>query len=133
MAGPRYPGFDTLTLHAGQRPDSTTGARAVPIYQSVSFVFEDADPRSIRAPYGDRDSIGSSLDYGGVILDTRDTRRTAILFLANPRGIQYDAVTDDARGLLEVAGGVLVAGEVRAGTRTEGVGGGVSHLSFEQW
>jgi uncharacterized protein DUF5916 len=64
----------------------------------AGFVFEDADPRSIRAPYGDRDSIGSSLDYGGVILDTRNTRRTAILFLANPRGIQYDAVTDDASG-----------------------------------
>jgi hypothetical protein len=64
----------------------------------AGFVFEDADPRTIRAPYGDRDSIGSSLDYGGVILDTRDTRRTAILFLANPRGIQYDAVTDDASG-----------------------------------
>jgi hypothetical protein len=51
-----------------------------------------------RAPYGDRDSIGSPLDYGGVILDTRNTRSTAILFLANPRGIQYDAVTDDSSG-----------------------------------
>ena len=48
MAGPRYPGFDTLTLHAGQRPDSTTGARAVPIYQSVSFVFEDSDVAASR-------------------------------------------------------------------------------------
>ena len=43
------------------------------------------------------------------------------------------AALDDARGLLEVAGGVFVAGEVRAGTRTEGVGCGVGHLSFEQW
>ena len=43
MSGPRYPGFDTLTLHAGQRPDATFGSRAVPIYQTVSFVFEDSD------------------------------------------------------------------------------------------
>ncbi|HZH26209.1 MAG TPA: O-acetylhomoserine aminocarboxypropyltransferase [Azospirillaceae bacterium] len=35
--------FDTLSLHAGQRPDPVTGARAVPIYQSTSFVFQDAD------------------------------------------------------------------------------------------
>ena len=34
-------GFDTLAVHAGQRPDPTTGARAMPIYQSTSFVFED--------------------------------------------------------------------------------------------
>ena len=41
--GPRPTGFDTLTLHAGQRPDATTGARATPIYQSASFVFPDTD------------------------------------------------------------------------------------------
>ncbi|MCP5180758.1 MAG: O-acetylhomoserine aminocarboxypropyltransferase [Pseudomonadales bacterium] len=36
-------GFDTLSVHAGQAPDPTTGARATPIYQSASFVFPDAD------------------------------------------------------------------------------------------
>ncbi|HCI82714.1 MAG TPA: bifunctional O-acetylhomoserine aminocarboxypropyltransferase/cysteine synthase [Ktedonobacter sp.] len=36
-------GFDTLSVHAGQRPDPTTGARAVPIYQTTSFVFDDTD------------------------------------------------------------------------------------------
>ncbi|HEX6143369.1 MAG TPA: O-acetylhomoserine aminocarboxypropyltransferase [Geminicoccaceae bacterium] len=35
--------FDTLALHAGQRPDPTTGARAVPIYQTTSYVFPDTD------------------------------------------------------------------------------------------
>lgn len=35
--------FDTLSLHAGQHPDPVFGARAVPIYQSTSFVFRDAD------------------------------------------------------------------------------------------
>ena len=41
MAGPKYPGFDTLALHAGQSPDPATGARAVPIYQTTSYVFND--------------------------------------------------------------------------------------------
>jgi O-acetylhomoserine (thiol)-lyase len=36
-------GFDTRALHAGQRPDPYTGARAVPIFQTTSFVFEDVD------------------------------------------------------------------------------------------
>ncbi len=35
--------FDTLALHAGQKPDPTTGARATPIYQTASFVFDDSD------------------------------------------------------------------------------------------
>jgi len=37
----RKPGFDTLALHGGQKPDPATGARAVPIYQTTSFVFKD--------------------------------------------------------------------------------------------
>jgi O-acetylhomoserine (thiol)-lyase len=36
-------GFDTRQLHAGQRPDPNTGARAVPIYQTASYVFEDPE------------------------------------------------------------------------------------------
>jgi O-acetylhomoserine (thiol)-lyase len=43
MAGPEYLDFDTLSLHAGQQPDPATGARAVPIYQTTSFVFRDSD------------------------------------------------------------------------------------------
>ena len=34
-------GFDTRSIHAGQRPDPDTGARAMPIYQTTSYVFED--------------------------------------------------------------------------------------------
>ncbi len=37
------PGFDTLAIHAGAHPDPTTGARATPIYQTTSFVFDDVD------------------------------------------------------------------------------------------
>jgi len=36
-------GFDTLQLHAGQKPDPETGSRTVPIYQTTSYVFEDTD------------------------------------------------------------------------------------------
>jgi O-acetylhomoserine (thiol)-lyase len=43
MAGPKPPSFETLSLHAGQHPDPVTGARAVPIYQTTSYVFQDAD------------------------------------------------------------------------------------------
>src|SRR3982750_4400503 len=39
----RQYGFDTRALHAGYSPDPTTKARAVPIYQSTSFTFDDSD------------------------------------------------------------------------------------------
>ena len=39
----RTPGFATLAIHAGAQPDPTTGARATPIYQTTTFVFEDVD------------------------------------------------------------------------------------------
>jgi O-acetylhomoserine (thiol)-lyase len=42
MADRKY-GIETLCLHAGQIPDPVTGARAVPIYQTTSYVFDDAD------------------------------------------------------------------------------------------
>ncbi len=43
MVKPNFLKFDTLSLHAGQRPDPYTGARAQPIYQTTSFVFDDTD------------------------------------------------------------------------------------------
>lgn len=43
MPGPSDPGFDTLALHAGAAPDPSTGARAVPIHLSTSFVFENSE------------------------------------------------------------------------------------------
>ena len=36
-------GLETIGLHGGQVPDPTTGARAVPIYQTTSYVFKDSD------------------------------------------------------------------------------------------
>jgi len=43
LTGPKYPGFDTLALHAGQSPDPATGSRAVPVYQTTSYVFRDSE------------------------------------------------------------------------------------------
>ena len=43
MVDPKFFKFDTLGLHAGQRPDPATGARAVPIYQTTSYLFPDVD------------------------------------------------------------------------------------------
>ena len=40
---PRTPGLHTLSLHAGQKPDPTTGARATPIYQTTSYVFKSTE------------------------------------------------------------------------------------------
>lgn len=42
-SGPKTPHSDTLAVHAGQSPDPVTGSRAVPIYQTASFVFPDTD------------------------------------------------------------------------------------------
>ena len=43
MIEPEFLRFDTLSLHAGQQPDPTTGARAVPLYFTTSYVFDDSD------------------------------------------------------------------------------------------
>jgi O-acetylhomoserine (thiol)-lyase len=43
MPGPTNPGFDTLALHAGAAPDPATGARAVPIHLTTSFVFDSSE------------------------------------------------------------------------------------------
>src|ERR671927_653908 len=43
MPAPKPPAFETLSLYAGQHPDPVTGARAVPIYQTTSYVFQDSE------------------------------------------------------------------------------------------
>ncbi len=64
----------------------------------AAFDFDEPDPKTIRAPLGDRDNVRSFTDYGGVIIDSQNDGHTAQLFLANARGIQYDALTNDASG-----------------------------------
>lgn len=67
-------------------------------YFYAAFEFQDPEPRKIRAPLGDRDNVPSDTDYGGIIINPRNDKKTALLLLANARGIQYDAVTDDSSG-----------------------------------
>ncbi|MGH9382518.1 MAG: DUF5916 domain-containing protein [Thermoanaerobaculia bacterium] len=65
----------------------------------AAFEFADPEPQRIQAPLGDRDSIsGNTDDYGGLIIDSNNDGKTALLLLANPRGIQYDAFSSDAYG-----------------------------------
>ena len=66
----------------------------------AAFELTDPRPGAIRAPLGDHDQIGGGnyADYAGVILDTTNDGKTAVLLLTNPRGVQYDAVTSDASG-----------------------------------
>ena len=57
----------------------------------------DPDPKAIIAPYADHDQIsGNTDDYVGVLLDTRNDGKSGYLFLLTARGVQYDAITDDA-------------------------------------
>jgi hypothetical protein len=57
----------------------------------------DPNPNAISAPYADHDQIsGNTDDYVGVLLDTRNDGKSGYLFLLTARGVQYDAVTDDA-------------------------------------
>ncbi len=67
-------------------------------YLYAAFEFDDPEPKNIRAPYADRDNVDSTTDYGGIIIDPEYDKKTAILFLANPRGIQYDASNSDTNG-----------------------------------
>ena len=57
----------------------------------------DTKPSDIIAPYADHDQIsGNTDDYAGIIVDTRNDGKTAYLLLVTARGVQYDAITDDA-------------------------------------
>lgn len=48
MSDEREPGFHTLAIHAGAKPDPTTGARVTPIYQTAGYVFDDPDEAASR-------------------------------------------------------------------------------------
>ncbi|MFQ5525462.1 MAG: DUF5916 domain-containing protein [Thermoanaerobaculia bacterium] len=64
----------------------------------AAFEFSDPAPEKIRAPLANRDNVPSYTDYGGVLIDANNDGRTAQMFLANARGIQYDAISSDASG-----------------------------------
>ncbi|MEO5988018.1 MAG: DUF5916 domain-containing protein [Candidatus Eisenbacteria bacterium] len=67
-------------------------------YLYAGFRFDDPQPKLIRAPISDHDNLSGNTDYGGIIVDSRNDGKTALMFLANANGLTYDAVTDDASG-----------------------------------
>lgn len=62
MTAPTPPRFETLAIHAGQEPDAATGARALPIYQTTSFVFPDAQTAADRFALADPGPIYSRIN-----------------------------------------------------------------------
>jgi hypothetical protein len=64
----------------------------------VAYRGADPQPHSIRAPFVDRDKVLADQDYFAVTLDTRNDRRSALVFRVNPHGVQADSVFNDATG-----------------------------------
>lgn len=82
-------GFETLCLHAGQLPDPSTGARAVPIYQTTAYVFDDTDHAA---------SLFNLQTFGNIY-----TR------IMNPTNAVFEermAALENGRGALAVASGI---------------------------
>lgn len=65
-------------------------------YFYIGVRCEDPEPQKIRAPYVDRDAVIGTDDNIAVFLDTRNDKRSAIELRVNPRGIQGDAIYNDA-------------------------------------
>src|SRR6266545_5721662 len=65
-------------------------------YFYIGVRADDPDPRRIRAPYVERDNVIGTDDNIAVFLDTRNDKRSALELRVNPRGIQGDAVFNDA-------------------------------------
>jgi hypothetical protein len=92
--------WETNVAENGPPPAKSTGWLTYDDkYFYAAFQFDDPNPKEIRGPFNDRDHIGGNTDdYAGVIIDARNDGKTAVLFLANVRGVQYDAVSDDTTG-----------------------------------
>jgi hypothetical protein len=67
-------------------------------YLYIGVQCDDPDPSQIRAPFVDRDQVFGTDDNIAVFLDTRNDRKVGIELRVNPRGIQGDAVFNDATG-----------------------------------
>jgi uncharacterized protein DUF5916/cellulose/xylan binding protein with CBM9 domain len=65
-------------------------------YFYVAFRNYDPKPSAIRAPFVDRDQVLPDQDYVAAMLDTRNDRRSALVFRVNPRGVQTDSIYNDA-------------------------------------
>jgi Domain of unknown function (DUF5916)/Carbohydrate family 9 binding domain-like len=65
-------------------------------YLYVGFDCRDPDPKRIRAPLADRDSLTGNVDHVGVLIDSRNDGKTAMLFATSAAGVQYDSIWNDS-------------------------------------
>lgn len=114
-SNPKNYRFETLQLHVGQeQPDSTTGSRAVPIYQTTSYVFHDCDHAAARFGLTDAGNI-----YGRLTNPTQDIFEQRIAALEG--GVAALAVASGAAAVtytlqnLAQAGGHIVAAKTLYG------------------
>ena len=106
LSDPGWQGLQPITTWFETNPGDNTEPQVKNVayltfddhYLYAAFQLDDPHPEAIRAPLGDHDAVPSSTDYAGVIVDSRNDGKTAQMFLANPRGVQYDAMTSDATG-----------------------------------
>jgi len=111
-------GFHTRSLHAGQEPDPATGARAPPIYQTTSYVFDDADDAAERFSLDVEDNIYSR--FSNPTTRTLERRLAALSggtdAVATAAGM---AALDAATSILAEAGdNVVAASDMYGGTST---------------
>lgn len=76
---------------------------------------DDPHPGAIRAPFVDRDKVLGDQDYFAITLDTKNDRRSAMIFRVNPRGIQSDSVVNDANGVEDFAPDFFFEASARIG------------------
>jgi O-acetylhomoserine (thiol)-lyase len=112
-------GFNTRALHAGYRPDPTTGARAVPIYQSTSFVFEDCDHAAALFALQKSGNIYTRImNPTTAVLEERVAaleNGAAALAMSSGQAAQFIAVTS----LLEAGDEMVAASTLYGGTYTQ--------------
>ncbi len=91
--------FESNVADNGPPPVATIGLVAYDgAFLYFAFDCRDPDPARIRAPFVDRDNVGSDQDFAGLILDTRGEKRIGHELFVNPRGIHSDGITNDATG-----------------------------------
>jgi O-acetylhomoserine (thiol)-lyase len=112
-------GFNTRALHHGYQPDPTTGARAVPIYQSTSFVFKDSDHAAALFALQEFGNI-----YTRIMNPTTDVLEQRVASLENGAGALATASGQAAQfltvnGLLETGDEMVSASTLYGGTYTQ--------------
>jgi O-acetylhomoserine (thiol)-lyase len=111
-------GFHTRSLHAGQRPDPATGARAPPIHQTTSYVFDDADDAAARYALDSEAHV-----YSRISNPTTDVLERRLASLEGGTGAVATsagmAALDAATSVLASAGdNVVAASDQYGGTST---------------